>query len=90
MQASELPVLKPGLTWRIDGDKAALIRGGKVLGTVEYSGNNTVYSVKGGARCSLNERHAMFAGLDLLYHLGFVTLGEVDDALQAAKGKVAA
>jgi hypothetical protein len=32
----------------------------------------------------------MFAGLDLLYQVGFVTLGEVDDALQAAKGKVAA
>jgi hypothetical protein len=47
MQASELPVLKSGLTWRIDGDKAALIRGGKVLGTVEVSRGNTVYMAFG-------------------------------------------
>jgi len=70
MQASELPVLKSGLTWRIDGDKAALIRGGKVLGTVEVSRGNTVYSVKGGTRCTLCEVDVGFAGRDLLGQLG--------------------
>ena len=70
MQASELPVLKSGLTWRIDGDKAALIRGGKVLGTVEVSRGNTVYGVKGGCRCTLDGTEPMFAGTDLLGQLG--------------------
>ncbi len=70
MQASDLPVLKSGLTWRIDGDKAALIRGGKVLGTVEVSRGNTVYSVKGGARCTLDAVDVAFGARDLLGQLG--------------------
>ncbi len=70
MTASELPVLKSGLTWRIDGDKAALIRGGKVLGTVEVSRGNTVYSVKGGTRCSINAVDVGFGARDLLGQLG--------------------
>jgi hypothetical protein len=70
MQASELPVLKSGLTWRIDGNKAALIRGGKVLGTVEVKGRETIYGVKGGCICTLDGAEPMFAAGDLLGQLG--------------------
>jgi len=70
MQASELPILKSGLQWRIEGGKASLVRGGKVLGTVEVKNGNTVYSVKGGTRCSIDAVDTMFAGRDLLIQVG--------------------
>lgn len=70
MQASELPILKSGLQWRIEGSKASLVRGGKVLGTVEVKNGNTVYSVKGGTRCSIDAVDVGFGARDLLGQLG--------------------
>jgi hypothetical protein len=94
MTLQDLPVAPAGYEWRVTEHperqctSALLFHDGNMLGGVQHP-HMTPAGFYGTATSTDVHRCAnpYEAALHLFYHLGLVTLGEVDDALQ---GKVAA